>query len=387
MIKKVEEKVDEEKKLMMINDTILPCDKKVCLFEVRSLRMSTILDAFAPLQLSSKICGYSVYTFNHLELKINYRISDVIFMFWNVANICALGYFLRESEHHVPLIVLQSGIISKAIPLVLFGSYIVYILSCIGSIFSQSKQSLLINFILQIDEMLSFTILKQLTLGFATHEMKNVTMSLMGNAFVYFWITESSSILALSFFFMMFVVKERFAKINDFIRLQVLSVENIQKLATIHDCLSEVIKLINQIYSFFLMIYIASFFLFFNLFLFGLVMGQHRYLNDSNVALRIIANITWNFHDISYLLLLIKFSASATDEGKKTLDLIFKAVNASLDEKLSERLMNFSQQIISSRLDFSCGLFKYDWSLSFKFFSASIISTYFQPLNIEKQHH
>lgn len=30
------------------------------------------------------------------------------------------------------------------------------------------------------------------------------------------------------------------------------------------------------------------------------------------------------------------------------------------------QLMNFSHQITSSRLDFSCGLFKYDWSLCFK---------------------
>lgn len=133
------------------------------------------------------------------------------------------------------------------------------------------------------------------------------------------------------------------------------------------------------------MLFFGGIFCFFNIFLFSLVVIRNYIVDPHQIVMSTIANFEWNFYDCIMIFIIIRSTTAASGEGKRTMSVIYKLVNASTDGKLNGRvgeidvffcfilhffsscqLMNFSQQVLSSRLDFSCGLFNYDWSLCFK---------------------
>lgn len=157
---------------------------------------------------------------------------------------------------------------------------------------------------------------------------------------------------------------------------------DVQKLASIHQDLAEVIAYINQIYSTLMSFYFGGIFCVCNLFFFNLVILRNYFSSVSEAAVTFICNFEWNIYDAMVILAIIHSSASTVTESRNALSFIYKTVNTSVDAELNRRvsdvefycsllrfcfqLLNFSRQISSTRLEFSCGLFNFDWSLCFK---------------------
>lgn len=51
-----------------------------------------------------------------------------------------------------------------------------------------------------------------------------------------------------------------------------------------------------------------------------------------------VANFEWNTYDVMVIFLVIRHTTAATEEGRKTLDLIYKILNSSMDGKLNGRV-------------------------------------------------
>jgi hypothetical protein len=118
-----------------------------------------------------------------------------------------------------------------------------------------------------------------------------------------------------------------------------LRIEDIQKLSTIHNELTEAIKFINQIYAAFVMLYFGGIFCLFNLFLFSLVITKRYYTSNVNEAIIVtISNFEWNLYDVMLIITVIRATTGASGEGKKATSLIYKIVNTSMDEKLNGRV-------------------------------------------------
>lgn len=121
-------------------------------------------------------------------------------------------------------------------------------------------------------------------------------------------------------------------------RRKALKLEDIQKLATIHHDLTEVIRFINQIYAAFVMLYFGGIFCIFNLFLFSLVIVKRYYKDPTEAIIMTVANFEWNLYDIMIVIIVIRASTAASDEGRRALNLIYKIVNTSMDGKLNGRV-------------------------------------------------
>lgn len=112
-----------------------------------------ILDAFAPLNLISKICGYSLFTISRVDYAATFKRVDFAFQTWIVAVVCFLNVYLFDVRESLPMH--KSDIISKCLPIFLCLSYGLYLLTIVATIVTRRKQSLLIKSICDIDEMVS----------------------------------------------------------------------------------------------------------------------------------------------------------------------------------------------------------------------------------------
>lgn len=121
-------------------------------------------------------------------------------------------------------------------------------------------------------------------------------------------------------------------------RTKTTSIEDIQKLASIHHGLTEVIKTINQIYSTFVMLYFAGIFCMFNLFLFTLVTTKNYVKDPTEAFVSMLTNFEWNFYDVMLVIIVTRATTAASAEGKKTTKFIYKIVNTSMDSKLNGRV-------------------------------------------------
>lgn len=115
----------------------------------------SIMDALAPLHLSSKICGYSIFSINRLDFSIEFKRIDVLLQIWIIVVNCCLNCFLWDTSQRFPLH--KSNIISETLPIILSGCYVLYLCCVIASMVMRKKQSILIESICQIDEMVSFS--------------------------------------------------------------------------------------------------------------------------------------------------------------------------------------------------------------------------------------
>lgn len=117
-------------------------------------------------------------------------------------------------------------------------------------------------------------------------------------------------------------------------------------LATIHQNLTEVINIINQVYSVLLMFYFCGIFCAMNLFVFGLVITRAYYTTHSEVVIMTMANFEWNMYDMIMVFFVIRYSVAASEEGKKAMNLIYKIVNTSMDGKLNGRVREWDRHSI-----------------------------------------
>lgn len=121
-------------------------------------------------------------------------------------------------------------------------------------------------------------------------------------------------------------------------RRKALTTADVQKLAQIHSLVAEVIGLINQIYSLFVMLYFGGIFCMFNLFLFSLVITKNYYQDFSVAVMMTVANFMWNLYDVALVFIVIRATTRASGEGRRTMNLIYKIVNTSMDGKLNSRV-------------------------------------------------
>lgn len=99
----------------------------------------------------SKFCGYSIFSINRLDFSIAFKRIDVLLQIWIVIVNCFLNYYLWDASQNFPLH--KSDIIRKSLPIILCGSFGLYIFCVIASIVMREKQSILMKSICEIDEM------------------------------------------------------------------------------------------------------------------------------------------------------------------------------------------------------------------------------------------
>lgn len=86
------------------------------------------------------------------------------------------------------------------------------------------------------------------------------------------------------------------------------------------------------------MLYFGGIFCIFNLFLFSLVIVKRYYKDPTEAIIMTVANFEWNLYDIMIVIIVIRASTAASDEGRRALNLIYKIVNTSMDGKLNGRV-------------------------------------------------
>jgi hypothetical protein len=111
----------------------------------------SIVDVLAPLNFISKFCGYSIFTINRVDFSIAFERIDVLLQIWIVIVNCFLSFHLWDASQNFPLH--KSDIISKSMPIILCGSFGLYIFCLIASLLLRKKQSILMKLICQIDGM------------------------------------------------------------------------------------------------------------------------------------------------------------------------------------------------------------------------------------------
>jgi hypothetical protein len=112
-----------------------------------------ILDAFKPLNIISKWCGYSLFTITRVNYSVAFKRVDFAFQAWIIATICFLSVCMWDVSQSLPLH--KSDIISKCLPIILCMSYGLYLFTIAATIGTRRKQSILIKSICEIDEMVS----------------------------------------------------------------------------------------------------------------------------------------------------------------------------------------------------------------------------------------
>lgn len=132
-------------------------------------------------------------------------------------------------------------------------------------------------------------------------------------------------------------------------------------LSTIHIQLNEIMKIMNQIFSLPIALFMG-----YNLFgctfslyeTYDLVLLPNQNLRHVgyNIAISLI-----NFHYFIYIFLVIAMSANVTECRNETYNILMKILHGKFDEKFKKKIRIFILQIKHSRAEFSCGLFNFDW--------------------------
>lgn len=222
------------------------CDRKMS---------GSLLDVFSPLHAMSKFCGYSVFTINRVDFSVAVERVDVLLQIWIIIINCCLNFCLWDASQNFAMH--KSDIISKSLPIILCGSYGLYLFCVIASVATRTKQSILIRSICEIDEMVNkkmncifhwltsmlFIQLKEFGVQFDYQREKRVvifaicgiilagaalvvqclviqqfsasTTNMLPNAFIYYWNIQCYTIFIFNFVFMVYTVKQRFAGVND----------------------------------------------------------------------------------------------------------------------------------------------------------------------------
>jgi hypothetical protein len=128
-------------------------------------------------------------------------------------------------------------------------------------------------------------------------------------------------------------------KTFSFLRKHSLESRDIQEIAKIHQKLTDVIRIINQIYSVFVMMFFGGVFCIFNLFLFSLVTIGSYIVDPREAFMSLVVNVGWNFYDWMIIFVVIHSATAASGEGRKTTKFIYKLVNESVDAEINGRVM------------------------------------------------
>lgn len=139
-------------------------------FCLKSEMAKNIIDAIAPLSAISKFCGYSIFTINQLDFSIEFKRNDWLFYIWIVLLNCFLNTFLWDQ--HRPLH--RSDILSKSLPAVLGISYGFYVFTMISSLATRKKQSILIQSIYEIDEMVRNLVFNEISFHYVFNSFRSL---------------------------------------------------------------------------------------------------------------------------------------------------------------------------------------------------------------------
>jgi len=183
-----------------------------------------------------------------------------------------------------------------------------------------------------------------------------------------------------SFFIAMtFYVKLRFQIVNEVLtstlHIKILNKQNqdtfnshspiyvLKVLSTLHIQLNDAIKLMNRIFllpvAFFIAMNLCG--LTFSLYeTYDIVSATQKDLRHLgyNMAIYLL-----NLHYFMYTLTVIAITVSVAKNRDKTYNILKNISCQEFDGKLNERIRIFTLQIKSSRTQFSCGLFDFNWTL------------------------
>lgn len=85
------------------------------------------------------------------------------------------------------------------------------------------------------------------------------------------------------------------------------------------------------------MLFFGGIFCFVNIFLFSLVVTRKYVFDPNEIVISTIANFEWNLYDVIMILIVIRSTVAASGEGRRTMSVIYKIVNAS-DGKINGRV-------------------------------------------------
>ena len=111
---------------------------------------------------------------------------------------------------------------------------------------------------------------------------------------------------------------------------------DIRKLARIYGNLTDVIQLVNQTYSLQAVFFFAGAFWMSNIFLFGLVVFNSLYDNIKTMVYILISNALWNTYGLMFIMVIIMFGSGTSNDGHKTADLVFKAINITKEQNVKK---------------------------------------------------
>lgn len=118
------------------------------------------------------------------------------------------------------------------------------------------------------------------------------------------------------------------------------------------------------------MFFVGGIFCSFNIFLFSLVVTRNYVSDPNEILITTIANFEWNLYDVVMIIIAIRSTTAASGEGKRSMSVIYKIVNAS-DGKMNGRVGE-SDGFPASHLTFF--LARSWWTSASKFYRVVSIS-------------
>ncbi|CAO1439461.1 unnamed protein product [Diamesa serratosioi] len=301
----------------------------------------------------------------------------------------------------------KSEILKRSIPVLVYSSYVVYVLCMVWSTICKRKIGKIIKKLCEIDEQLltlkfhfnykqqrAFVVIILSILmflgilivlqGFIAHRAY-VGNYYLGIHLMCFFSLQAFAIFMFNYALLIFLVRQRVQSVNAKLILCIKKLKDskkctknpvsndIRKLARIYGKLTDVIQLINQTYSLQAMLFFAVSFWNINLFFFGLVVFNSLYGTIPKMIDIVISNALWNTFDFAFVMIIIIFGSGTLNDSHKTVDLVFKGINSTKDEYIKTILKLFADQIHHTPMSFTCRLFKFDWTLLYTFISASVM--------------
>lgn len=348
--------------------------------------ISSILSSLNPLLIASQTLGYNLFFIDQKNWKAElnlwsfFLITEAIicnisfhFIFWNTILDAVCDFH-------------STNIIRSTIPRLVYVNLVGYTSTQIWLFFKRQKAVKILKLLSEIDEKFlelkeKFDYQKQkrkitISLIFFTFFITTITILARISFYIYnFNIGLSLSFLQLySYLCCMIIfhhisigfigIRQRFEKLNFFIKNHALNESLAKKLAEIHFKICQLIEAFNGVYGFVILLSAASSFGWFCLFIFSIASNSPHFTWKT-----IIFTIIDFFTNTSFLTAffsLIKRAENAKNEGKATKNLLHEILHKEGDFGEREMLKDFIYQIDTANLEFSTGLFDFNYHFLFK---------------------
>lgn len=160
-------------------------------------------------------------------------------------------------------------------------------------------------------------------------------------------------------------IRQRFGALNFFLQSTFkLKVQQLRTISRIHLKLTDAIEIMNGSYCVMAMIFLAGAFCMFNFFLFSLKSELMLFNVDRLIIFS--SRVFLNFYSFVLTMSVIIVSCLTTKEIKRTVKILFDAMQQSNDSETNGLIASLVHQISFSPMKFTCGLFVFDWKLWFK---------------------